>query len=30
VALKKVFRFRIFSTHLESSQFHEPRRGGEC
>ena len=26
VALKKVFRFRIFSTHLESSQFHERRQ----
>jgi hypothetical protein len=29
VAMKKVFRYRIFSAHLESSQFHEPRRSGE-
>jgi hypothetical protein len=29
VALKKVFRYRIFSTHPESSQFHELRRSCE-
>jgi hypothetical protein len=30
VAFKKVFRFRIFSPHLTSSQFHEPSRSCEC
>jgi len=30
VALKRLFRFRTFSTHPESSRFHEPRRSGEC
>jgi hypothetical protein len=30
VALKKVSRYRISSAHLESSQFHEPRRSREC
>ena len=30
VAFKKVFRFRIFSPHLKSSQFHEPSRSCEC
>jgi hypothetical protein len=29
VALKEVFRYRISSAHLESSQFHEPRWSGE-
>ena len=30
VAFKRVFRFRIFSPHLGSSQFHEPSRSCEC
>ena len=30
VAFKKVSRFRIFSPHLKSSQFHEPSRSCEC
>ena len=29
LALKKVLRSQIFSTHLESNQFHEPRPGCE-